>query len=224
MCPRPEEIISHPGFWGDLADDPDVCTDEDDCEDQEIEIEKFPRRRLLAVSPTPTAQLDAENLAKFDLTNRKLQVIIFPSREGIQFSMDPRSLRKVVYSHSTELGLSDLGSRIPCPIQDDPNFFQRTNCWAITDANIREAVVKIFEFTTFDNPRIISLEQYPPNCANQRATYFIDIVTGNSVYFRIGGKQDGKLWSLDNFQPDEIIKMMKDSNVKKITDISDYNF
>ena len=122
MCPRPEEIISHPGFWGDLADDPDVCTDEDDCEDQEIEIEKFPRRRLLAVSPTPTAQLDAENLAKFDLTNRKLQVIIFPSREGIQFSMDPRSLRKVVYSHSTELGLSDLGSRIPCPIQDDPNF------------------------------------------------------------------------------------------------------
>lgn len=128
---------------------------------------------MLEVSPTPTAQLDAENLAKFYLTNRKLQSIRFPSREGIQLSMDPRSIRKVVYSHSTELGLSDLGSRIPCPIQDNPNFFQRTNCWAITDANIREAVVKIFEFTTFDNPRIISLEQYPPFSAYHRTYKYI---------------------------------------------------
>jgi hypothetical protein len=224
VCPRPEEIISHPGFWGDLADDPAVCTGEDDCEDQEIEIEKFPRRRLLEVSPTPTGQLDAKNLAKFDLTNRKLQPIVFPSREGIPLSMDARSLRKAVYSHPMELGLPDLGSRILCPIQDDPNFFQRTDCWAITDVNIREAIVKIFELTTFDNPRIISLEQYPRNCANQRATYFIDIVTENSVYFRIGGKQDGKLWSLENFTRKDLIKIIKDPNVKKITDLSDYNF
>ena len=69
MCPKLEEIISHPGFWSDLANDFDVCTDEDDCEDQEIEIEKIPRRRLLEVSPTPTGQLDAKNLAKFDFTN-----------------------------------------------------------------------------------------------------------------------------------------------------------
>jgi hypothetical protein len=109
-------------------------------------------------------------------------------------------------------------------VQYDTTKFQRLNCWAITDVNIREAVIKIFEFTTFDNPRIISLERFPPNCSNQRATYFVDIVTGNSVYFRVGGKQYGKLWSLDKFQSNEIIDMMKDSNVKKITDISDYNF
>lgn len=138
--------------------------------------------------------------------------------------MDPRSLRKVVYSHSKELSLSDLGSRILCSIQDNPNFFQRENCWAITDTDIREAIVKIFESITFDNPRIMSLGRYPLNCANQRATYFVDIVTGNSVYFRIGGRQDGKLWLLDNFQSDKIIKMTKDPDVKKITDISNYNF
>ncbi len=123
-----------------------------------------------------------------------------------------------------ELGLSDLSSRIPCPVQGDPNKFQRLDCWAITDVNIREAVIKIFEFITFDNPRIITLERFPPNCSNQRATYFVDTVTDNLVYFRIGSKQDGKLWSLDKFQSDEIIDMMKDPNVNKITDIYYYNF
>jgi hypothetical protein len=68
------------------------------------------------------------------------------------------------------------------------------------------------------------MERFPPNCSTQRATYFIDIVTGDAVYFRIGGKQDGKLWSAYNFERTEIRNMMTDPNVKKITDISDYNF
>jgi hypothetical protein len=83
---------------------------------------------------------------------------------------------------------------------------------------------KVFEFTTFNNPQIITLEMLPPNCSNQRATYFVDLVTGNSVYFRIGGKQDGKLWSLDQFKRKDIIEMIKNPNVKMITDISDYHF
>ena len=126
--------------------------DEDDCEDEEIQeetqIEEFPRRRLMEVALTPTGKLDSQNLAKFDFTNRKLQPMRFPSREGIQLSMDHRSLRKAVYSHPMELGLCDLGSRIPCPVQCD----------------------------------------------------------------------------LNKFQSDEIVNMMKDPNLKKITDISDYNF
>jgi hypothetical protein len=224
-CPKPENIISNPEFWSNVGDDdPDIRTDEDDCEDEDEEIEKFPRRKLLAISPTPTGKLDQQNLKNFDFTNKKLQPMVFPSREGTRLSMDHRSLRKAVYSHSSELGLSDIGSRISCPVQTDPTKYQRMDCWAITDVNIREAVIKIFEFTTFNNPRIITLEMLPPNCSNQRATYFVDLVTGNSVYFRIGGKQDGKLWSLDQFKREDIIEMIKNPNVKKITDISDYHF
>ena len=55
-------------------------------------------------------------MAKFDFTRKKLQLTEFYSREGIKLSMDHRSLRKIVYGHPTELGLSDLGSRIPCPV------------------------------------------------------------------------------------------------------------
>lgn len=153
----------------------------------------------MEIAPVPTGKLDQQNLQTFDLTQRKLQLMTFSSREGIRLNMDHRSLRKVVYSHSEELGLTDLGNRIQCPIQNDPNKHQRTDCWAVTDKNIREAAVKIFEFTTFDNPRIITLERYPPTSANKKATFFIDIVTGNAAYFQIGGQQDGKLWSLEKF-------------------------
>ena len=135
MCPNPEEIISHPGFWSDLADDLETCTDEDNCENEEIQeetqIEEFSRKRLMEIAPTPTGKLDSQNLANFDFTNRKLQPIRFTSREGIQLSMlsmDHRSLRKAVYSHPKELGLSDLGSKITCPVQTDPNKFQRLDC------------------------------------------------------------------------------------------------
>ena len=41
--------------------------------EEEIEIEKFPRRKLLAVPGSiPTGKLDAENLEKFDFTQKKL--------------------------------------------------------------------------------------------------------------------------------------------------------
>ena len=118
--------------------------------------------------------------------------------------------------HAAELGLSDLGSRVGCPVQSDPAKYQRKDCWAITDKNIREAVIKIFEFTTFENPRIITLEAYPPGSSNQKATFFIDIVTENLAYFRIGGIQDGKLWSLENFDRPAIVEMLTDPNVKKL--------
>ena len=115
------------------------------------------------------------------------------------------------------------GNRIPCPVQSDPTKYQRENCWAITDTNIREAVIKIFEFTTCINSEIITVEMPSHTCPHQRATYYIDLATGNTVYFRKGGKQDGKLWSLANFDPDAIDKMIKGPNVKKITDIPDNN-
>ena len=189
VCPKTEQIISNPEFWSDLAKNPEICKnedleediEEDECEDIERQ-EEVPRRRLMQV-PTLTSKLDAENLQKFDFTNRKLKPMTFPSREGIKLSMDHRSLRKAVYSHSQELGLTDLGNRIQCPVQVDSSKFQRADCWAITDVNIREAVIKVFEFTTFNNPKIITLERFPSNCSTQRATYFVDIVSGNVVYF-----------------------------------------
>ena len=94
----------------------------------------------------------------------------------------------------------------------------------MTDKNIREAIIKVFEFTIFDNPRIITFENYPRNCDHHKATYFLDLVSGNALSFRIGSKQDGKLWSMEYFDDKNINKIMTDPNIIKITDISNYEF
>jgi hypothetical protein len=230
ICPNPDEIISNPDFWNRLQKDPEICLDEDDedsCWDIESELtDEKPRRRLLAIqpvpAPVPTGKLDQKNLEKYDFTTKKVQPFKFWSREGILLSADHRSLRKIIYSHPGELGLTDLVNRIPCPGQSDPKKFQRLDCWAITDANIKEAVIKLFQFTTFQNSNIITAEMPMHECSSNRATYFIDKNIGVAMYFHKGGKQDGKLWSLTTFDPDGITAMLNKPNVYIITDFN-YN-
>ena len=238
MCPNPDEIISNPEFWNRLQRDSETCLngDEDACWDTETESESESestsektqlRRRLFAVNPNPapvtqsmpTGKLDQQNLEKYDFTTQKIQPFHYRSREGILLSVDHRGLRKIIYSHAPELGLSDLISRIPCPIQLDPNKFQRIDCWAITDRNMRDALIKVFEYTTFIDPNIVTAEMPMHECPTHKATYFIDKTTGSSMYFYKGGKQDGKLWSVARFNPDEIPSMLQQPQVKVITDI-----
>ena len=207
--------------------------DEDDYEDMEPEStsERPRHRRLLAVNPNPlpvaksmpTGKLDQKNLEMHDFTTKKVQPFQYFSREGILLSGDHRSVRKLIYSHAPELDLPDLMSRIPCPIQSDPDKFQRVDYWAMTDANVKEALVKNFERTTSIDPNIVTVEMPVPEAPAQRATYFMDKTTGSSLYFHKGGKQDGKLWSGANFNPANIPKMLDQPEVKGITDLSNNN-
>ena len=170
------------------------------------------------LATTPTAELDKPNLKKYDLTTQTIQPFQYRSREGITLSADHRSLRKIIYGHAPELGLSDLINRIPCPIQLDSNKFQRIDCWAITDRNMKDALIKVFEYTTFMDPNIITAEMPMHECPTQKATYFIDKITGSSLCFHKGDKQDGKLWSAAKFDPEMIPDMLNQPNVKIITD------
>lgn len=173
---------------------------------------------------TPTGKLDQQNIEKYDLTTKKVQPFQYFSREGILLSGDHRSVRKLIYGHAPELDLPDLMSRIPCPIQSDPtNKFQRVDCWAMTDANLKEALVKIFERTTSVDPNIVTVEMPMHEAPAQRATYFIDKTTGSSLYFHKDGKQDGKLWSGASFDPADIPRMLEQPEVKVITDLSNNN-
>jgi hypothetical protein len=232
VCPEPDEIISNPEFWNKLQKDSETCLneDEDDYEDMETEStsERPQHRRLLAVNPNPspvaksmpTGKLDQQNLEMYDFTTKKVQPFQYYSREGIPLSADQRSLRKLIYGHASELGLSDLMNRIPCPIQLDSNKFQRVNCWAITDRNMKDALTKVFEYTTSMDPNIVTVEMPMHEGPYQRATYFINKTTGSSLYFHKDGKQAGKLWSGAIFDPADIPKMLKQPEVKVITDLN----
>ena len=240
-CPDPDKIISNAEFWTKLQKDPqtlEICEEEpDDCwdveenaEETELTSEKvrLRRRRLLATaaapSPTPTAKLDKDNLNKYDLTSKPMLFFDYPTREEIRLSMDHRVLRKIVYSHPHELGLTDLESRIACPIQPDPNKFQRVDCWAITDRNIRETIGILVEATTTANPNVLMIEIPMHECPTQRATYYLDQISGVAMVFHKGGPQDGKLWTMTQFPPKEIPNMLQQPEVKVITDLSTNTF
>ena len=59
---------------------------------------------------------------------------------------------------------------------------------------MKEAIIKMFEFTTFRDPNIITLEMPMHEYTNNRAIYFIDKTTGASMYFRQSGKQKGNCY------------------------------
>ena len=147
VCPDLDEIISNLDFWNRLQNenDPETCLnecqDEDACWDTETESESTSektqlRRRLFAANPNPapgpkptfTKELDQPYLKKYDFTTQTVQPFNFRSREGILLSADHRALRKIIYAHAPELGLSDLINRIPCPRQLDSDKFQRIHC------------------------------------------------------------------------------------------------
>lgn len=110
-------------------------------------------------------------------------------------------------------------NRVPCPPQSDPDKFHRVNCWAMTDRNIKEAIIKVFEYTTVMNPNIVTVEMPMHEAPSQRAIYFLDKTTGSALYFDKDGKLAGKLWSGAAFKPAKISEMLKQPEVKIITDL-----
>ena len=83
---------------------------------------------------------------------------------------------------------------------------------------MKDALIKVFEYTTFMDPNIITAEMPMHECPTQKATYFIDQTTGSYMCFHKGGKQDGKLWTVVRFNPKKIPDMLQKSEVKVITD------
>jgi hypothetical protein len=65
----------------------------------------------------------------------------------------------------------------------------------------KETVVKIFEYTRVMDPNILTLQMPMHECSTDKAKYFINQIRGTSIFFHLGGKQDGKLWSVAKFDP-----------------------
>ena len=85
---------------------------------------------------------------------------------------------------------------------------------------MKDALTKVFEYTTSIDPNIVTVEMPMHEGPYQRATYYIDKTTGSSFYFHKDSKQAGKLWSGTIFDPADIPKMLKKPEVKVITDLN----
>jgi hypothetical protein len=67
--------------------------------------------------------------------------------------------------HSDDLDLLNFADKIVCPVQLDPNKYQRMECRVITDVAKKDALIRILELTTSASPsyltRKITMPSYP---------------------------------------------------------------
>lgn len=126
--------------------------------------------------------------------------------------MANKPLKKIAYSHATDLNIYNLANRIECPIQLDSNKFQRTNCWAMTDRSVRDVIVKVFELTTMSDPtRYITLKMPMPYFPSQNTLAYLDKITGECIYFH----ENGSLWSADRYSSLGVSKLLNDPTLIK---------
>ena len=247
-CPKipdSNEIISNKEFWNALEREnslnkkQNIC-EETDLEDEEEDFleeleneylrdqEEIPRVSSAlagpiptpASAPTPTGKLDRDKIQQFDLRSDKYSPpYLYQGSHGENLSLTRRGLGKVIYAHSSELGLTNFADNIQCPIQLDPNKYQRQECRAITDRSQLEAIEKIVKMTT--EPRynsngrtqnnIVTVVMPMPFYNRQEARAFIDTTTGLGILFH-EDKNPKTLWSVFIFPEQELLDTIIESN------------
>lgn len=120
--------------------------------------------------------------------------------------------KKIAYSHQTDLNIANnLPDRISCPIQSNPNKFQRIDCWTITNRSRAEVVSKVFELTTTYDSSHMTLEMPMLHKPDKTALVYLDLMTGEYAYFH----EDGRLWSTDQLSSTDMALILKDPKVLK---------
>lgn len=226
-CPNPDEIISNINFWNSYLNSKDCCPNIDiefenqeewESEDKELieipdEVLSNQRRRLLAT--TPTAKLDKPVKNKYNYSTYDLQPFKFYSKEGKLLTLKNWELEKIVYAHSDDLDLLNFTDKIACPVQFDPNKYQRTECRAITDVAKKDALIRILELTTTASPSYLTRKIPMPSYPSQDALVYIDIDTSTRgcLFFHA---DNGKLWSAGKLSPLEISAILNNPNFENL--------
>lgn len=122
-----------------------------------------------------------------------------------------KPLKKIAYSHQTDLGIYNLDDRIACPVQPDLTKFQRMDCWAVTDFSVKDVIIKVFELTTISDPNYVTLKMPMPYSPSQDRIAYLNTATGVCVYFH----ENGSLWSADQYSSRSLDKLLNDPTVEK---------
>ena len=174
---------------------------------------KYKERRKLFSQPSPTAKLDKPVKTQNTFSTKDLQPFKYYSKEGIELTIKNRELEKLVYAHSEDLGLLNLADKIMCPVQPDPNKYQRTECRAVTDASKKEALIRVLELTTSADPNYITRKMPMKSYPSQDALVYIDTITRGCVYFHADGHH---LWSAGTISRLELEAILANSNFENL--------
>lgn len=219
-CPNLDEIISNVDFWNYYLDSKDCCPNVDVELDEDddwsfkdiVEIpEDQKRRRLLATQPT--AKLDKGVKSQHNYSNSPITPFSYLSKEGKSLTIKNKELEKIVYAHSDDLDRLNFADRIECPLQTDPNKFQRSECRAVTDASKNEALKRILELTTSTSSDFETRRFPMPYFPSEDALAYIDTDTKACVFFHAN---NNKLWSAKKLSELEMRVILNNPNFENL--------
>ena len=198
----PDKSISDPDFWNTMEN---LGDSEDESEPAEAPKPSPPTYEL-----TKKAISESEN----DQTTNPVSPVAFTDWEGENKLIKSKELKKTLYAHGYEAGVVSSEDLIPCPIQDDPDKFQRTNCAKITDEGLDKWRDKIIDLATSTKPGMIKIElPIPmPYYDTEQAVGHLDMTTGDCVFFH----QNGKYWSYKKYTPEEVKNVLPKCDSVKV--------
>jgi len=207
--PDIENTISDPEFWDTILG-------------EETEDESTPAEQMLTTPPTK--QLTKQSLKKNYFVTEIIQPREFYDWEGKKRIIKSKELKNAIFSHGFEAGTSGPGNLVDCPIQPDPNKFQRENCSEVTDKTAQNLSDKIVDITTAKSTKIgrVKFEKKMPYFDSEIAIAHMDIITGDCFFYH----KNGKFWTYKKYPRSEIPNLLMDlhSSLKWASDSSSPKF
>lgn len=111
-----------------------------------------------------------------------------------------KELKKSVFGHGGEVKVASSQDQVECPIQEDPTKFQRKNCYRVTDQNLAKFRNKIVNLATSTEPSMVKIEVPMPYYETKKAIGYLDMVSGDCVFFH----ENGKYWGYKIYNSDEL--------------------
>lgn len=99
-----------------------------------------------------------------------------------------------------------------CPIQKDPDLFQRLNCAKITDDGLNILRNKIINLATSTKSGMVKIKLPMPYYDTELPVGHLDVTTGDCAFFH----QGSKYWSYKKYTPDEVKNLFPKCDSVKI--------
>lgn len=197
--------ISDPEFWDTILGE--------ETEDESTRAEQMP-------TTPPTKKLTKESLKENDSVTENIQPYEFSDWEGKKRVIKSKELKNATFSHGFEAGTSGPENLVECPIQPDPNKFQRENCSKVTNETVQNLSDKIVDVTTAKSTKIgrVKFKKKMPYFDSEIAIGHMDIITGDCFFYH----ENGKFWTYKKYSNREIPDLLMDvrSSLKWASDSS----
>ena len=200
--PNAEDTISDPEFWNTILG-------------EETEDESMP-----VPATSPTKKLTQQSLKENDSVTKIIHPREFNDWEGKKRVVKSKELKNATFSHGFEAGTSGPEDLVECPIQLDPNKYQRKNCSRVTDETVQNLWDKIVDITTAKSTKIgkIKFKTKMPYFDSETAIAYMNIITGDCFFYH----ENGVFWGYKKYSEKQIPSLLADvsSSLKWASDTS----